>query len=132
LAEEARRLHHHLDSQLLPRQARRVALGEDLYVVAIRNQPLGRGAPPPPETAVVCVVLEEVGHNLPVSHVVDRDDVDPVRIVLAYRAVDLPADPSEAVDADSDRHRCCSFSAVRPPPFASPPPSSPTGAARPR
>jgi hypothetical protein len=48
-----------------------------------------------------------VGHDLAVAHVVDGDDVDPVPIMLAHRAVDLPADPPEAVDADLDRHGSC-------------------------
>ena len=57
----------------------------------------------------------KAGHDLAVARVVDGDDVDPIRIVLADRAVDLPAHPPEAVDAHLDRHWRRSFAAVRPP-----------------
>jgi hypothetical protein len=56
------------------------------------------------EAPIVAVVLEEMGVGLAVGEVVDGDDLKPIAVVVADRLEDLPADASEAVDADLRAH----------------------------
>ena len=76
LGEEAGRLDHDVDAEVAPRQVGRIALLEDLDLLAVdrdRAAALGDLAGEPPEDRVV---LQEVGEGRVVGDVVDRDDVE--------------------------------------------------------
>ena len=103
LGEEAGRLDHDVHADVAPRQVGRVALLEDLDLLAVdgdRAATLGDLAGEPAQDRVV---LQEVGERRVVGDVVDRDDVD-VRVRLVRRPEEVAPDPPEAVDADLDCH----------------------------
>ena len=97
------RLDHDLGADGAPVQGARVALGEDLHLVAVDDDAvLGRDdlALVGPEDRVV---LEQVGERLRIGEVVDGDDVD-VGARGLRGADDVAADAAEAVDADAYGH----------------------------
>ena len=103
VGEQARRLDHQVDAQVLPRQLARVLDAEELDAAAVdvddvvlRRDRLRQGAE-------ARVVLQQVGEGVSVADVVYGDEVD-VRLELERRAKDVAADASKAVDADLYTH----------------------------
>ena len=77
VGEEAGRLDHDVDAEVAPRQRRRVALGEDLDLVAVDDDARRSVASTSPgKRPEDRVVLEQVGERLGVGEVVDRDELD--------------------------------------------------------
>ena len=81
----------------------RVALGEDLDLVAVDDDRRVAGPDVARVRAVGRVALEQEGVHLGVDEVVDRDDLD-VRGALDEGLERLATDPAEAVDADAGGH----------------------------
>ena len=109
IREDAGRLDDDVDTELPPRQRRRVALREHPHLFAGRAQDPVAELDVAPEGAEVRVVLEEVSHRFRVSEVVERDDVD-VGAERLLRAEEVPADASESVDAHPNAHSCAPLS----------------------
>ena len=103
LGEEAGRLDHDVDAEVAPRQRRRVALAEDLDLVAVDDERVAEHRYLARERAEDGVVLEQVAQRGGAREVVDGDDLD-VRARLVRRAEDVAADAAEAVDADAYSH----------------------------
>ncbi len=90
--------------ELLPRQLRRVLLGEhldalagELEAVLVRVRLLLRAA-------VHGVEVVQVGERLGVGQVVDGDELEASRVAFVHRAHDAATDTAEAVDGDLDGH----------------------------
>ncbi len=101
--EQAGRLDHHVDAEVAPGQRRRIALGEDLQLLAVdrqRSLPRLHRAWEAPQDRVV---LEQVGESAGVGDVVDGDEVE-VRARGVGGAEEVASDPTEAVDADLHCH----------------------------
>src|SRR6266542_4331332 len=103
LGEQAGGFDDDFRAELLPRQVGRVALGQDLDAVAVDHQALAVDLDMAVEPAQHRVVLQQVGQGLGLGDVVHRYEVE-LRSPLPGRAEEVPTDPSEAVDADLDRH----------------------------
>ena len=101
--EEAGRLDHDVDAELAPGQGGRVALGEDLELLAVGDDRVAVDLDPAGVAAEDRVVLEQVGHRRRVDQVVDGDEVD-VRVRLLGGAEDVAPDTAETVDADLHSH----------------------------
>ena len=103
--EEARAFHHDVDVEGLPRELRRVALGEHLDDVAVDDHRIAGDLDRAVEAAVGRVEAGQVGVRLGAAEVVDRDDLDlAVAAGFVQRAQDVPADAAVAVDGDADGH----------------------------
>jgi hypothetical protein len=101
--EEAGRLDHDVDAEVAPGQSGRIALGEDLDLVAAGDDRVAVDLDPAGVAAEDRVVLEQVGHRGRVDEVVDRDEVD-VRARLLGGPEDVAPDAAETVDADLHSH----------------------------
>ncbi len=86
----------------LPRQLGRVLHRQDLERVAVHADRAVAGRDVGLEVPEHRVVLQQVRERVGVREVVDRDEVDVV--VAERRPQDVPADATEAVDADLDCH----------------------------
>ena len=102
LGEEAGRLEHHVDAEFPPGQVLRVALGQNLELLACGGDRPVAGAGPALEPAEHGVVLEQVRHRRGVRKVVDRNDVD-VGTLPHLGAKEVPPDPPKPVDPNLDR-----------------------------
>ena len=105
LGEEAGRLDHDVGAEVAPGQVGRVALGEDLDLLAVDGDRAVGRLDLAREAAEDRVVLEQVGERLGVGEVVDRDEVE-VGARLVGGAEEVAPDPPEPVDADLDCHLC--------------------------
>merc|ERR1719181_1768338 len=105
LREDARRLDDVVRAAGGPVDVRRVALAEDLDLVAADGDRVARDLDGVREAAVHRVVLEHVAHVVHGDEgVVHAHDAD-VGVRLR-RAHDEAADSSESIDTDADRHFC--------------------------
>ena len=103
--EQPGALEYDVDSELAPRQLRRVPLGEHRDPVAVDHEFIAVDLDLPGEPTVRGVVPGEVGIGLGIAEIVDRDDPDLVGTsALVEGAEDVPSDASETVDAYLDRH----------------------------
>ena len=107
LGEEPGRFDDDVDAEVAPRQVRRVALGEDLDVLAADRDAVVGGADLGREPAQDAVVLQQVRHGLLVAEVVRGDEFD-VGTRCGEGAEVVAADPAEAVDAHTYGHCICS------------------------
>ena len=97
LGEEAGRLDHDVGAEIAPGQRGRVALGEDLDLLAVdRDRVLAR-LDLAREAAEDRVVLEQVGQRGGVREVVEGDEVE-VGAGGVGGPEEVAADPAEAVD----------------------------------
>ena len=101
--EDAGGLDHHVDAEVGPRQRLRVALGEDLDLVAVDLDAAVGDAHLGVPGAEDRVVLEQVGHQLLGAEVVGGHEVD-VGAPLLGGPEEVAADAPEPVDADADAH----------------------------
>ena len=99
--EDPGALEHQLDTQLGPREVRRIPLGQRRDPAAIDYQGAVRGADLAVVAAVHGVVLDQVRQVVRVDDVVDRDELKPVGVEQDFQR--RPADPAQAVDGDG-RH----------------------------
>ena len=102
--EEAGGLQGDLAAEGLPRQVGRVLLGGDRDLLAVDDEGLVGGLDRAVELLVDAVVLQQVGQVLGIGQVVDRDDLELLRL-LGQDAEDEAADAAEAIDTDADSHR---------------------------
>ncbi len=98
MSEGARALDHVVDAELLPRQLRRIALGEDQEGIAVDVHRVVVDLGRPGIAPVDAVVAERVEQGFGRGDVVDRDDVE--MAVELGDAGDGAADSSEAIDCD--------------------------------
>ena len=103
LGEDAGGLEDDVDAEVLPRQVRRILLGEDLDLAAIDDDRPVAGLDLAVVPPVRRVVLEQQGVHLGVDQVVHRHDFD-VGGALDHGLEGLAADAAEPVDADAGRH----------------------------
>ena len=103
LGEEAGRLDDDVHAELAPRQLRRVTLGEDLDRGAADRDPVVGDRDVRRIATEDRVVLEQMRHRLHVAEVVRGDELD-VGTCGVEGAVEVAADPAEAVDADTYGH----------------------------
>src|SRR5579884_2669989 len=103
VGEQPGGLDHHLRTQVVPGERRRVTLGKDPKLVAIHPQPGVRGLHLPRKRPVVGVVLEQMRGRLGIRDVVGGHPLD-VRSALVRGPEDIAADTSEPVDPDPYRH----------------------------
>ena len=112
LGEDPRRLQHHIDAQVLPRQRRRIPHRQTLEPLAVDHDVLiGRrhliGQPTQDR-----VVLQQVRQRRVVGDVVHRHDLDvrrPRHLLRIHRPPEVAADPPEPVHAYSHGHTCSSL-----------------------
>ena len=97
-------LEHDVDAEVLPRQRRRILLGEDSDLVAVDGDRAVRRRDVALVRAVHRVVLEEVRERLRIGQVVDGDELDVGDTLLLRGAKHLSSDASKAVDANANRH----------------------------
>ena len=103
--EEAGAFEDHVDSQVLPRQLRGIALGDDADAVAVHHHGVALDFDLAGELAVHRVVAREVRVGLGRAEVVDGDDGEVVRFpALVMRAQDVSANAAVAVDGDANGH----------------------------
>jgi hypothetical protein len=84
---------------------RRVALGEDLYRLVANDDGVALNRHRLGEPAGHRVVLEQVGHGLQVAEVVRRDHFEAPVAALLQGLEEVPTDPPEPVNANSNGHR---------------------------
>ena len=100
VGEEARRLDDDIDAVVSPRKLGRVAFRHDLDLVAINgNGVVRRRLDGAGVDAVARVVPEHVGVRRRVGQIVDRNDLQRVRVSLLDGSKHLSTDPSKAVDS---------------------------------
>ena len=97
-------LEHDVDAEILPRQRRRVLLGEDSDLVAVDGDRAVSCLDVALVRAVNRVVLEQVRERLRIREIVHGDEVDVRDTLLLRGAKHLTSDSSEAVDADANSH----------------------------
>ena len=102
VGEEAGRLEHDVDAEVLPRQLRRIAQRQHLELVAVDRDAVVLGLDVRVQVAEHRVVLQQVRERVRARQIVDRDEVDV--LVAERRAHDVAADAAEPVDADPDSH----------------------------
>ena len=103
IGEDAGRLEHHVDAEVLPRQLRRVLHRQDLELVVVDGDPVALGGDVGLQVAEDRVVLQQVGEGVGRGEIVHRDDVD---VAVAHGgAHDVAADAAEPVDPDFDGHQ---------------------------
>ena len=101
--EDAGRLDDDVDAEVAPRQLLGVAHGQHLERVAVDLDAVVGGLDVVVEPAEHRVVLEQVGHRLDRTEVVDRHEVD-VGPGLLGRPEEVAPDAAEAVDPHADGH----------------------------
>src|SRR5207253_1777952 len=104
IGKEAGRLDDQLGANLGPFDGARVALGEDLYGPTVDHQVSVLGLDRAIEPTIVGVVLKQVRVGLRIHEVVNRHDLERIRMPIPYRLEDLTPDATETVDADLDCH----------------------------
>ena len=104
VGEDAGGLDHDVHAQVAPGDLGGVLLGEDPHLLAVHHQGVLLSLHGAREAAVGGVVLEQVGVGLGVGQVVDRHDLQLVRVALHDGAQGLAPDASEAVDPDPSSH----------------------------
>src|SRR3990170_1000448 len=104
LGEPTRGLDNQVHAGVLPGDGRRLALGEDLDRPVVDAQLAVAGLDAAGEAAVVAVVPEQVSVCGEIGNVVDRRDLQRVRMALQHRTQGLPPDPAEPVNPDLNRH----------------------------
>ena len=102
--EHAGGLDYDFRPQFAPRQLGRIALGENAYLVAVYAYAVRGRFDLARIPAIGGVVLEQSGAVFGFAEIVDRHDLERLRVSLAHRAERLPPNPSKAVDSDSGRH----------------------------
>src|SRR5207302_8729187 len=101
----ARALHHQIHAELLPRQLRGIALGDDLDAIVVDHQAVAVDFHGAGKLAVRGVVLQQVRVGGGVAQVVDGDELQPVLpAALVVGAQHHAADATESVDGNLDRH----------------------------
>ena len=103
LGEEAGRLEHDVDAEVLPRELRRIAHREHLELVAVDRNRVALGFHLRVQVAEHGVVLQQMGERGGVCEIVDRHEVDVP--VTERGAHDVAADSPESVDAYFHCHR---------------------------
>ena len=103
VGEEPGRLDHDAHTELTPRQLCRIALGEHLERLAVEVDLVADRLDVAGKRPKHRVVLEQVGERVGVGDVVDGHEVD-IELPLPGRPEEVPADATEAVDADLDGH----------------------------
>lgn len=96
------RFNHDLRAHGLPRNGRRVFLGEHADGLAIDGDGVGGGADVVLQVAENGIVLKQVGKGGRAGQIVDGDEFD-VRIAEGG-ADDVASDAAEAIDANFDSH----------------------------
>ena len=89
-------LQHQVDAELVPRQVRRITLGERRDPAAVDDQRARRGADVAVVAPVDGVVPDQVRQVVRVGDVVDRDEVEPVGVEQDLQR--RPTDPAQPVD----------------------------------
>ena len=102
VGEEAGRLEHDVDAEILPRQLRRIAQRQHLELVAVDRDAVALRLDSRVQVAEHRVVLQQVRERVRARQVVDRDEVD--ILVAERRPHDVAADPAEPVDPDPHSH----------------------------
>ena len=103
--EETRRLVHHVDAEISPRQFRRIALGTYLDPITIDDHVVPVDGNFPRKLPVHGVVLGQVGVGFRVAEIVDRNDADLIgSATLVQRAQDVASDASVTVDCNLNGH----------------------------
>ena len=97
LREQAGRLDRDVDAEIRPGEVGRVALRDELDLVAVDGDRVVTRLDRDVEIAEDGVVLEQVRHRLRVADVVRGHDLE-VAAVLELGAQEVPADAAEAVD----------------------------------
>ncbi len=103
LAEEAGRLDHDIDTELLPRQAGGIRLGEDGDLDAVDDDHVGGEIQGAGERPVDAVVPEQVVERLRAHQVVEPGPLD-LEAALVCRAERGATRPPHAVDRNSNSH----------------------------
>src|SRR5437879_11735978 len=102
VGDEARRVDHDVDSQVLPGQVAGIPLGKDLHPCPVHPQVVALGGDVTLKIAEDRVVLEEVGQGPRIRDVVDRDDLE---VAPAQGgAVDIAPNAAKPIDANLHRH----------------------------
>jgi hypothetical protein len=70
---------------------------EYAHLIVARHEPVRRGEHVARKTAVVRIVLQEVGHCRGIAYAVDGNDVDRLVVMFPHRAVHQPTDPAETL-----------------------------------
>src|SRR5579885_1512610 len=97
-----------LHTQIPPGNLRRVALRDDLDVMAVDDKRVLCRLDSARKTPVGRVVLQQVSVGLCIGNIVDRNDLDILRVALKHCLQGLPSDAPEAVDAYTNAHMCFS------------------------
>ena len=99
---ETAALEDELDAEVFPGQVRRIALGEDLELLAAAAERALGVRDLLFQRAVDGVVLEEMRQRFGIGDVVHRDEVEPAFVETCPKHV--PTDAAEAIDADTHCH----------------------------
>ena len=106
--EQAGRLDHDVDSELLPRQRGGVALGEHPELLPVDLQRAVERAHRARVGTEDRVVLEQMRKRLRIGQVVDGDPLDVGRLGTRLGGAEhVAADPAESIDCDAYGHPCC-------------------------
>ena len=101
--EDAGRLEHDVDAEVLPRQLRRILDRQHLELVAVDGDSFAAGLDVGVQVAEHRVVLEQMRERGGVGEIVDRDEIDVLG--AQRRAHDVAPDAAEPVDPDLHCHR---------------------------
>ena len=104
-AEETRRLHDHVASELVPGQIGRVFFLQNREPVAVNDERAAVHFDGTWVRAVRRVVFEQRRQRVSVGQVVDANDVEIMILALENGAKDQTADTAKSVDAKFDRHK---------------------------
>ncbi len=96
--EDAGAFDHDLDAQAAPRDVGRVGFLERLDLLPVDNQGILCHLNLAIETAIVRVVLEQVGHGWQVTNIVECNHFQLLRVVIAHGLQDLPSNATKTID----------------------------------
>ena len=111
--EQARALEHEIHAEFAPGQLGRIALRDHADAVAVDHHRVAVDVHLAAEAAVHGVEARQMRIGIGITQVVDRDDLDPARVLaLVQRAQNVAADAAITVDCHLDRHISYPLSAL--------------------
>ncbi len=102
--EQAGGFHDDVHAQIAPGDLARIGFLEGLDFLAVNHQRAIHNLNRAVEAAIVAVVLQQVRHRLQVADVVERDDFQGLRMVIANGLENLAANAAETVNTDTNCH----------------------------
>ena len=105
ITEYPGRFEHQIDSEILPGEPPRIALGQHLDCLPVDHERVTRELDGPFKATVNRVVGQEVSQGGGIGEIVDGHELEVLILLLGGSTKNVPTDAAEAVDSDFDGHR---------------------------